>query len=180
MYGMVNKTVQKLIVSRHGEAAWCEIKRRAGVTVDIFISSESYPDEITYKLVGAASEFLQLPAEQVLREFGEYWVIETAQKDYGYLMTAGGRSLPEFLINLPRFHDRVALIYPNLAPPEFEVTDRTERSLRLHYISHRPGLTPFVEGLLIGLGKMFNTAARVTLERSRADGGKADVFLVEW
>jgi two-component system chemotaxis sensor kinase CheA len=33
------------------------------------------PDEVTYKLVGAASEVLGIPPNQVLEAFGEYWII---------------------------------------------------------------------------------------------------------
>ncbi len=180
MYGMVNKAVEEMVVGAHGEATWLEIKRRAGVTEEIFISNEGYPDEITYKLVGAASELMQVPAEKILHAFGEHWVLETARKGYGHMMAAGGSSLGEFLDNLPLFHDRVALLYPNLAPPQFKVTHRAERSLHLHYITHRAGLTPFVEGLLSGLAKMFNTTAKFALVEARAAGAEHDVFLVEW
>lgn len=180
MYGMVNKAVEEMVVSAHGEAVWCDIKRRAGVKEEVFISNEGYPDEITYRLVAAASEAMQTPPEKILHAFGEHWVLNTARKGYGHMLAAGGSSLGEFLCNLPHFHDRVALIYPKLVPPRFEVTDRTATSLKLHYITHRDGLTPFVEGLLSGLGRMFNTAARVTLLQSKSAGGDHDIFLVEW
>ncbi len=180
MYGMVNKAVYEMVVSNHGEEIWRKIKQRAGVTEDIFIGTEAYPDEVTYRLVEAASEILQLPADRILHAFGEHWVLETAVKGYSHLMNAGGGTIAEFLSNLPRLHDRVALIYPNLVPPLFAVTDRTTHSLRLHYTSHRPGLVPFVEGLLSGLGKRFNTPVRVTLAQPRKDGGNTDIFLVEW
>jgi len=180
MYGMVNKAMEQMITLTHGEAAWQTIRRRAGVTEEIFISNEGYPDAITYQLVGAASEFTGQPAAEILHAFGEHWVLDTARKGYGPMMAAGGRTLRDFLVNLPHFHDRVALIYPKLAPPSFEVTDHQERSLRLHYLSHRAGLTPFVEGLLSGLGKMFDTPVRVTLEAAKAAGADHDVFLVQW
>lgn len=180
MYGMVNKAVEEMVIGAHGEAMWCEIKRRAGVTQEIFISNEGYPDEITYRLVGAASELLQTPADQILHAFGEHWVLNTARKGYGHMMAAGGSSLGEFLENLPLFHDRVALLYPKLVPPRFEVTDRRERSLHLHYITHRGGLTPFVGGLISGLGQMFDTPATYRLVQSREAGADHDVFLVEW
>lgn len=180
MYGMVNKAVEEMVVSAHGETVWRDIKRRAGVKEEVFISNEGYPDEITYRLVGAASELMQTPPEKILHAFGEHWVLNTARKGYGHMMAAGGKSLGEFLCNLPHFHDRVALIYPKLVPPRFEVTDRTATSLKLHYITHRAGLTPFVEGLISGLGRMFDTAPRVTLLQSKAAGGEHDIFLVEW
>jgi hypothetical protein len=177
---MVNKAIEQMVTSAHGEAAWQKVKRRAGVTEEIFISNEGYDDAITYNLVAAASDLTGKPAAEILHAFGEHWVLETARKGYGPMMAAGGRTLREFLVNLPRFHDRVALIYPKLAPPSFEVSDSQERSLRLHYLSHRAGLTPFVEGLLSGLGQMFETPVRVTLEAAQAAGAPHDVFLVQW
>ena len=180
MYGMVNKAIEEMVISGHGEGPWLEIKRRAGVTEDIFISNEGYSDEITYKLVAAASELMGTPPEKILHAFGEHWILNTAQKGYGPMMATGGRTLRDFLINLPHFHDRVALLYPKLAPPHFEITDPQERSLRLHYISHRPGLAAFVTGLLSGLGKMFNTPVRVTPEATKEAGADHDIFFVQW
>ena len=44
---------------------------KAGVDVEVFMSNEGYPDEITYSLVAAASEVLRTPAEQILAWLGE-------------------------------------------------------------------------------------------------------------
>ena len=56
MYGMVNNAVMELLVTNHGEDTWQRVKSKAGVEDEIFISTESYADESTYKLVGAAAE----------------------------------------------------------------------------------------------------------------------------
>ena len=180
MYGMVNKAVEEMVCMQHGESAWEQIKVKAGVDVEVFMSNEGYPDEITYKLVAAASEVLQLPADQILEGFGEHWVLHTAQEGYGGLMQAAGKSLPEFLKNLPSFHSRVSMIFPKLQPPGFRCTDVTNTSLNLHYFSHRPNLTPFVNGLLRGLGKLFKTPVTVRMIESKAGGAVNDVFHVEW
>ena len=180
MYGMVNKAIEDMVVSRHGEACWQTIKRKAGVDTEVFIGNEGYPDSLTYALVGAASQVLDLPGETILRAFGEHWVLETAQKGYGPMMRAAGSTLGEFLAYLPHFHDRVALIYPRLDPPHFEVTDHGPNSLVLHYRSHRPGLAPFVEGLITGLGAMFKTPVTTTVVSSRANGADHDAFRIQW
>jgi len=180
MYGMVNKAVEDMVCLHHGEAVWEQIKTQAGVDVDVFMSNESYSDDITYQLVGAASEILKVPAEQILIGFGEHWVLHTAQEGYGGLMQAAGKTLPEFLRNLPNFHSRVAMIFPKLQPPRFECTEITQRSLKLHYFSHREGLAPFVVGLMQGLGKMFKTPATVHLVESKQNGADHDIFEVQW
>ncbi len=180
MYGLVNKAVEDLVASNFGEDQWELVKSKAGVDVDVFISNEAYPDELTYRLVGAASEVLGLPAEEILVAFGEHWVLETASKSYGPMMKSGGSSLKEFLVNLPNFHTRVAMIYPNLAPPRFQCTDVTEDGLLLHYHSHRSGLTAFVTGLLQGLGKLYQTPCSSTLLARKDQGADHDIFAVTW
>lgn len=180
MYGLVNKAVEELVVTNFGEDKWEAIKLKAGVDVDAFISNEGYPDEVTYALVGAASEILGIPAEQILIAFGEHWVLKTAAHSYGPMMKSGGKSLKEFLVNLPNFHTRVAMIFPNLQPPRFECSDITENSLKLHYFTHRPGLTTFVIGLVQGLGKLYNTPATAVATATKAAGADHDVFEVKW
>lgn len=180
MYGMVNKAIEEMVCQGHGEEAWERIRQRAGVDVEVFVRNQSYDDVCTYQLVGAAATELGLPAEAVLRAFGEYWVQYTGKAGYQALMAAGGSSLQEFLLNLPNLHTRVIMLYPKLVPPTFECTDLGERSLLLHYRSHRQGLTEFVVGLVRGLGLMFATPVEVTIHESRAQGADHDVFRVSW
>ena len=181
MYGMVNKAVEDMVCSMHGEARWEQVKERAGVDVDVFISNEGYPDEMTCQLVGAASELSGTPPAQILEAFGEHWVLKTAREGYGELLDAGGKSLPEFLVNLPDFHARVSMIFSKLQPPRFKVSDITEHSLHLHYFTQRAGLAPFVIGLVKGLGKMFQTPIKsMRLIGARDQGADHDLFLNEW
>ena len=180
MYGMVNKAIEEMMLLHHDEATWERIKAQAGVDVDVFISNDGYPDELTYHLVDAAAETLAIPAEQVLQAFGEHWVLVTAEEGYGELMGAGGRTLEEFLRNLPGFHARVALIFPNLKPPTFKVANVTANSLDLHYYSRRAGLQSFVIGMVQGLAKRFATTVEVSVLADRSAGADHDVFLVKW
>lgn len=180
MYGMVNKAVEDMVVMHHGEAKWEEIRAKAGVDVEVFIANEGYPDDITYRLVSAASEVLGLPANQILHAFGEHWILHTAREGYGSLLKAGGKSLADFLTNLPNFHARVTLIFPKLQPPRFACTHVTPTSLCLHYHTHRSGLTPFVVGLIEGLGKLYKTPVRVRQVERKDAGADHDVFHVTW
>ena len=70
MYGLINNTIVDLIVEKFGEDVWEKIAQEAG-TSKTFVSMNQYSDEVTYKLVGAASKILNLSATTVLEVFGE-------------------------------------------------------------------------------------------------------------
>ena len=181
MYGLVNKALQDLVCSRFGEDTWETIKRTAGVDIDVFVSMEAYPDDVTSKLVAAASQVLSLSAEEVLKAFGEYWVPYTAKVGYGELLNLAGDSLPTFLQNLDSLHTRVGLLFPRLKPPSFWCTDIREDSLRLHYrpgLASREGLGPFVIGLIHGLAVKLNTEIEINQTASRNQGADHDEFSI--
>jgi len=184
MYGLVNKAVEGLIVSNYGEETWDDVKQKAGVDFDMFISNDPYPDTITYDLLVAATEILKQPASELLRLLGHYWISDVAVQHYGSMMDAGGGTLLEFMKNLPNFHRRVKMIFPDLEPPVFKVLKESESSMELIYESKRNGLEMFVVGLLEGLAKRYQM--EVKIDQRPAPGGDTDdeinrtLFVVEW
>lgn len=180
MYGIINKSIEDLVKSNFGDDKWDAIIERSGVEVDFFISNEPYDDDITYRLATAVAEEMAIPMGGVMETFGEWWVLKTTREKYSGMLEAGGQSLREFLVNLPIFHNRVMLVYPKLTPPEFRVSNEEERSIHVHYYSKRLGLQEFVKGLLVGLGKMYNTPVTVELISSREQGHDHEVFKVNW
>lgn len=180
MYGIINKSIEELVIENFGEENWEMIKKRSGIEEDFFISNEPYDDKITYLLAGAISEEMNIPLEQVLFLFGEWWILKTTNEKYDSLMKAGGSNLKLFLTNLPQFHSHIMLLYPKLTPPEFKVSDIEANSINIHYFSKREGLKDFVHGLLSGLGKMFETKIDIILLESRGAGNNHEVFKVSW
>jgi hypothetical protein len=180
VYGMINQAVRQLVVENHGETTWTAICTEAGLTETDFGSLQTYPDEITYKLVGACSTVLGLPAETVLEVFGEYWVEFAKQTSFGRLMRFAGRSLEEFVDNLDQMHAKIKMSLPELQPPSFRITESAPNSFRLHYYSARPGLTPLVKGMLKGVGKMFGIVVDIQLDRPRSEGSDHDEFTVTY
>lgn len=167
-----------MVRERFGEPTWQAILSRAGMDDDGFQALRIYPDDVTYRLVGAASEELALPAPTVLEAFGEYWVSRTARESYGDLMRLSGGSLAEFLQNLDQMHSRLALTFKEMRPPSFKCTEVGPESLLLHYDSERAGLLPFVVGLVKGLGAFFDTPVRIEVVDSRDAGAAHDILRV--
>lgn len=178
MYGIVNKAFHELIVQHHGEDQWLSIREKAAVDVDFFLTNEPYPDEITYSLVMASSEVLQVPVNTILEDLGKHWILKTGKNSYGALLSSGGANFKDFVLNLPNFHSRVMLVYPKLSPPEFVTRTLGSHQLELEYHSERVGLTYFMLGLLKGLGEMFHTAINIHITKQKSEGHPFDLFII--
>ncbi len=179
MYGLVNKAVKDLVIANAGEEIWLEIASEAGVD-PIFISMDSYDDKVTYDLVAVASRRLETPAEEILRQFGSHWIRFTATEGYGPLVEMFGGTLAEFLRNLSDdLHGRVAVTMPHLKPPEFFTEEVSPNQFDVHYKSHRPGLSPMVQGLLEGLAERYKTRADVAHKDTVSEQPVHEVFSVK-
>ena len=178
MYGLVNRAIHELVAETFGEATWEAVCAEVGIDPVGFVAMDSYPDKLTYDLVGAVSGLTGMEPNDVLVAFGKYWVEYTGMQGYGALMAAAGSTVPEFLQNLDGLHSRVSATYDKLQPPSFAVDVEDESTLVLHYFSHRPALEYLVVGLIQGLGQLLETPVEVELLRSRANGHDHDEFRV--
>ncbi|MCB1994886.1 MAG: heme NO-binding domain-containing protein [Rhodoferax sp.] len=179
MYGLVNRAIEQLVVSTKGEPAWQRVCARAGVGADGFVAMCPYDDSMTYALVHAVSEELDMEPARVLEAFGEYWILYTADEGYGELMSSAGSDMRSFLANLDDMHGRVESIFPQMKLPRFRVDDLEGNALRVHYGSDRDGLAPMVTGLLRGLAKRFGQQVAVRHMIARGPTAREDVFVVE-
>ncbi len=179
MYGMVNKAIEDLAISVGGPQVWEAIKQEAGLDIVAFVSMNSYDDDVTYRLVGAASRVLELPAETILEEFGKHWILYTGREGYGPLLSSAGTTVQEFLRNLDALHARVRLSMPDLRPPSFTVEALEDDNIVVHYYSTRAGLGPMVVGLLKGLGALLGEDVEVERMDQTENGADHDVFLVK-
>jgi predicted hydrocarbon binding protein len=161
MYGLVNAAFRELIVALYGHDQWERVRLAVVPDVDTFSAMEQYPDEITYQMVQRACEYTGCSSDELLIKFGELWVIYTDRQGYGALFEIAGDSLPDFLLALNDLHARVGRNFPKLRPPTFRFDAIDSSTLRMHYLTRRTGLCPFVRGLLQGLSLRFRTAIEI-------------------
>ena len=180
MYGLVNKAVQDFVTSQFGAETWEMVRKASGITEVAFVGMNTYPDDVTYKLVSAGSKLLNIPPEQVLEAFGRYWMVFTAQQGYGPMLAMMGDTLPTFLRQLDPMHERLRATFPKLKPPRIIVSDETPDTLRLHYYSDRPGLAPFVVGLLKGLAELKKTNIKIHHDRIKGPAIDHDEFIIHF
>jgi guanylate cyclase soluble subunit beta len=179
MYGLINNSLKDMIQMQFGEEKWQEVLAASGVPEDSFLSMRRYDDDITYSLAGAASEVLGAPVDACLEMFGQHWVLETASKSYGMLLDAAGRDMIGFLRNMNNLHDRITSTFLDYVPPEFYIEEEGT-TYKIHYISQRLGLNPFVVGLLKGLGTRFGSTVTILDQTEVAvEKGTHTIFTVE-
>lgn len=178
MYGLVNRAVEDLVKQMKGDDGWQRVCSHAQVAADGFVAVRSYPDDVTYRLVGSVSREMSLQPEQVLEAFGEHWILYTAEQGYGEMMRQAGSSVREVLANLNDMHGRIETAFPEMTLPYFFVDDVAEGVFDLVYESTREGLAPMVVGLVRGLARRCGERAEIEHLEKRAPGSPRDRFRV--
>lgn len=177
VYGLINRAIEELVRSTGGDSAWEDVRTRAQLTVDHFEGMSSYDDAITYDLVAAAAEVLDLEPDDVLERFGRYWVIYTGAEGWGPILDCQGSTVLTVLSNLNDMHRRIQTSMPDLVMPTFEIAHADDHRIDVEYHSERAGLAPMVLGLLRGLAERFGEDWTVSQIGCRdADGH--DTFLL--
>lgn len=180
MYGIVNKSLQELVIEKLSEDKWSSIQEKNCAEHDFFISNEYYNDAITLRLVTAIAKEMNLSISEMMTTFGEWWILKTVKEKYSGFLESCGENLREFIINLPSFHNRIELIYPKASMPEFKVSDQTYNSINLHYLSNRKGFQEFMIGILQGLSIVFNETIHLEMIQSRENGFSHEIFKITW
>ena len=179
MYGIINVAIQDYAVENYGPENWVAIKQQSGLDIDYSLTDSPYNDTIPYAIAKAAATVMQLNFEEVLSGIGES-IIPTTNKKFNSFIDSRGDTLKDYLINLPNFHNRIAMIYPELTPPQFRVSNVGSNSMHVHYFTTTKGIVPFVNGYLKGLVSMFNDQAGVVFLQSIEDGNFQEIFKISW
>jgi hypothetical protein len=178
MYGLIQKGLQDMISHPMGDQVWSEICKAASCEEFDFEPLHSYPDSLTASLIDACAKRMEVTHEEVLRQFGRYWVAFTAKEGYGPILDLFGNDLKSCLRNLNRMHGHMGAMMPDLKPPRFVVTDDGRDRIKLHYYSSRTGLAPMVVGLIEGLSEKFGEPISIR-QIPRHSGSDHDEFEIE-
>ncbi|KAG5338085.1 GCYB1 cyclase, partial [Acromyrmex heyeri] len=154
-YGFVNYALELLVVKTFGNETWETIKKDAAVNMEgQFLVRQIYEDEITYNLISAAVNKLNIPANEILELFGRMFFEFCQDSGYDKILQVLGATPRDFLQNLDALHDHLGTLYPGMRAPSFRCTERPEDgALILHYYSDRPGLEHIVIGIVKTVAK---------------------------
>lgn len=147
MKGIVFNLLERVTADAHGEAAWDDILAAAGLD-GAYTSLGSYPDQHLTRLVGAASDALETPPDEVVRWFGRS-ALPLLASSYPAFFEPHHHTR-DFLLTLNDIiHPEVRKLYPGADVPDFEMVVADDGGLRIGYGSHRK-MCAFAEGLIEG------------------------------
>ncbi len=152
MKGIIFNVLEESVTTEFGADTWDDLLEAAKVD-GAYASVGAYPDEQLYALVGAASQALKMPADDVLRWFGERALPLLAERYPGFF--ARHSTTRGFIVTLDSIvHPEVNKLYPGSETPKFEFDTSSPDVLVMIYRSKRK-LCALVEGLSRGAADVY-------------------------
>lgn len=169
MKGVIFNLLSELVQENFGLEVWDGLLQEAGQD-GVYVSSESYPDEMLFSLVAIASEKSGIPANDLVRLFGEYMFPHFYKQNPHFF--SADMTLKEFLLSVDRvIHVEVRKLQPDANLPKFEYVDEDDKELTMFYSSPRK-LCMLAEGLIAGAAKHFNTEYSLSHDECMHDGAE--------
>lgn len=177
MYGVIYIAIKDYAETAFGTEKWEAIVAESGVNVDFTVTEQPFNDNISYILAKAVSAITHTPLQVVLYNFG-LQVIRSTNAKFKPIISERGETLRDYLLNLPDFHNRISLIYPELMAPEFRLSDVQPGSMMIHYRKRIEGMTEYIRGYINGLAEVYNET--VSIVPVSASGGTEEVYKITW
>lgn len=167
MKGVIITCLESLVKEQFGQHSWEDILEEAGLERHaIFNMTSNVKDESVLEIVNATCKVLNLTLPQAADAFGDYWVNVYAPRVYSMYFRKA-HSAKEMLLHMDKLHETVTASIPDAHPPRFDYEWQDEKTLIMHYKSHR-GMLDFLIGLIKGVGTYYNEELRVTKQNETA------------
>ncbi|EMI57157.1 heme NO-binding domain-containing protein [Rhodopirellula sallentina] len=160
MKGVVNKGLQELVEHTHGEETWETIRQVVNCDVNSFWPAQDYPDELTIALFIATARHLHVSPDEIMVEFGKFWLNNTGKNVYPKLFALVGNNSRDFLRKLDFIHQQATISLPGTRGFQLRSEELPDGGLRMFYTSDLP-LCPVLHGLILGAGIHFNQTLQV-------------------
>ena len=166
MKGVIFNLAEEVVTEAFSADVWDDILEKSGLGGS-YTSLGSYPDGDLFRLVGAAAEQLDVPADDVVRLLGTGAIPLLAQRFPAFFEHP---STVPFLLTLNDIiHPEVLKLYPEADLPRFDFEAHGSTRLVLGYRSHRK-LCALAEGFIIGASRHFGESATISQPQCMNDG----------
>ncbi len=152
MKGIVFNLLSEMVEEKFGLEAWDAVLDKAG-SEGLYVATETYSDEELLALVAAGSELTNIPANDLVRAFGQYMIPRFAE--HYSVFFEGHTNLKDFLLTVDSvIHVEVRKLYPEAGLPEFTYDNGQPDKLTMMYRSPRK-MCALAEGLIEGSAAHF-------------------------
>jgi hypothetical protein len=153
MHGLIHLELRKFVEERFGESAWGQLARNAKVDAEVYTPLASYPDAQMLALVTEAVKLTNVPATDLLEQFGEH-LVPAYLALYGSLLGPGWKTLDVLENTEETIHRVVRMRHPGAEPPRLRVERVSLTEAVLTYDSPRR-LCAVARGIARGVAKHF-------------------------
>ncbi len=159
MHGAIMTSLQKFVTQTHGEDAWTQILKNAGLWPRIYLLFQIYPDAEAAAIVAQASKLAGQTEQDILRDFGRFIAPDLLHM-HPDLMRPSWTTIDVIENTEAVMHKSVRERDPNAAPPYLKCERISEDSIHLYYTSARR-LCALIPGIVDGLAEHFGEKIRV-------------------
>lgn len=159
MHGTIFVELKKYVESRLGAGAWPGLLTEAGLDARSYDPFDEYPDAEAGQLVAAATRLTKLPADAILRDFGEFIAPDLLEMYWG-LIRPEWKTLDVIEHTESAIHEVVRLKQPGARPPRLRVARNGADEVVIDYESERR-MCMVAEGIAQGLAKHFGESVSV-------------------
>ncbi|HXY77609.1 MAG TPA: heme NO-binding domain-containing protein [Candidatus Acidoferrales bacterium] len=154
MKGTIINGLEELVTQKFGTKQWEASLKIAGIPESrVYGTFEDVPDSEMLSLFNAVSEAVDLPLDEVIDAFGEYWSTVYAPRVYAAYYV-GAKNARDLLLRMDDIHMAMTKTLKSARPPRFRYEWRGDKHLIMHYQSAR-GLVALMAGLVRGVGKYY-------------------------
>lgn len=141
MHGLINRSLQCFVQDTYGNEIWVKIADRAGLESTNFEPVLQYEDDVTDRVIAAATAALNKPRQTMLEDLGTYLASHPTVEAVRRLLRFSGATFPEFLTALEDIKDRARLALPDLELPNLQLTqeDQTTFMLQVRWVQSDVG-----------------------------------------
>lgn len=137
MHGIIHFELKKFVEQHYGgHETWDALLNAAGLSDNVYLPNEAYPDEHLGSILQVASKATGKSIDTLQREFGEFMVPDLV-RTYGAYIRKEWRLL-DFLENIENtIHGTVRRTNPGAAPPVLTISRISADEVVIEYSSAR-------------------------------------------
>lgn len=178
MHGFIHQLLEAFVSETAGSQHLRPIRRIAGIDGPP-LATRYYPDEVTTRLLQAISEYEGVTLDDLLYQFGVYFMCAPLMHQHYRAFLDGHTSARGFLEQVSAIHRYLGQSLKGTMLPQFRYVNHGPDLLEIVYNSPRR-LCRFLQGVIEGVGQYFNESLEIRELECQHRGASACRILVHF